>query len=120
MGKKRLIILIGIIIVCTGGVLAEKSLVDETNGSTHTQWEYGVYRARANYWSWQNLDRRVWSNELTTFLQRMGLKKLSFTKAESDTMELDLLNFLGEQGWELFLVREGAPGQMDFWFKRPK
>lgn len=133
MVRKRLIILIGIIIVCTGGVLAKKSLVEENSISTRTQWEYGVYRVGSGQHrhEWQNADKFIYGYTQEDFLGKMGLTKI-INKLGTITnqrltneylLDAEFLNHLGTQGWELVDVMDRGSGAIinrTFWFKRHK
>ncbi|NQT02907.1 MAG: hypothetical protein HQ580_12840 [Planctomycetes bacterium] len=133
MVKKRLIILIGVIIVCTGGVLAKRNLVEETDSSTHTQWEYGVYRIGVgrHQYEWQDADKRTYAKNQTSFLERMGLisiiKNLSIMsetpRLAEYVLDAEFINHLGTQGWELVDIVDKSSRAMvnrTFWFKRQK
>ena len=131
MVRKRLIILIGIIIVCTGGVLAKKSLVEENIISTRTQWEYGVYRIGVGQHrhEWQDADGYIYGYSQENFLGKMGLLKI-ISRLETITfqpneylMDAEFLNYLGTQGWELVDVMNRGSGAIingTFWLKRHK
>lgn len=131
MVRKRLIILIGIIIVCTGGVLAKKSLVEENIISTRTQWEYGVYRIGVGQHrhEWQDADGYIYGYSQENFLGKMGLLKI-INRLETITfqpneylMDAEFLNYLGTQGWELVDVMDRGSGAIinrTFWLKRHK
>ncbi len=131
MVRKRLIILIGIIIVCTGGVLAKKSLVEENIISTRTQWEYGVYRIGVGQHrhEWQDADGYIYGNSKENFVGKMGLlkiinrlKTITFQPNEY-LMDAEFLNYLGTQVWELVDVMDRGSGAIinrTFWLKRHK
>ena len=128
MTKKPLIILTVIVIACAGGVLAQRSRGQQADASNVTRWEYGVYRGRVYrngeyLWSWQDAKGRFYRSHLRQFLTEMGLDQKAVDAApdsEADTLELDLLNALGEKGWELFWTRQEKDGSWFFLFKRPK
>ena len=123
MVRKRLIILIGIIIVCTGGVLAKKSLVEENIISTRTQWEYGVYRIGVGQHrhEWQDADGYIYGYSQEDFLGKMGLLKIinrlkritEQPRTNEYLMDAEFLNYLGTQGWELvdihFILNKQEP-----------
>ncbi len=133
MVRKRLIILIGIIIVCTGGVLAKKSVVEENNSSTRTQWEYGVYRicVGQHRLEWQDADGYIYGYSQEDFLGKMGLLKIINIlkritvqpRTNEYLMDAEFLNYLGTQGWELVDTMDRGSGAIVnriFWLKRHK
>jgi len=128
MTKRYLIILIVIVIVCAAAVLAQRNVVQQADTSTQTRWEYGVYRGHVYrdgeyLWSWQDATGRFYRTHMRQFLVEMGLNDSAVdavADSEADTLELDLLNALGEKGWELFWTRQEKDGSWFFLFKRPK
>jgi hypothetical protein len=134
MVRKRLIILIGIIIVCTGGVFAKRSLIEKSDDETHAQWEYGVYRVGVSSYryEWQGADKRAYGKSKIDFLNKMGRVSIinelqTMTDARPMTLEYAFdtlfLNYLGTQGWELVDTLDrgsGAIANRTFWLKRHK
>ena len=133
MVRKRLFILIGIIIVCTGGVLAKKSVVEENIISTRTQWEYGVYRVRVGQhrYEWQDAVGYIYGYSQENFFGKMGLLKIidrlktmsNQPRTNEYLLDAEFFNHLGTQGWELVDTMDRSSGAIinrTYWFKRHK
>jgi len=121
--RRNLSILIGIIVVCTGIVLAQKHGVQEAQTSNHTQWEYGRYRAlmpgnEGRAWSWQDANGLTRLNDVRQFAAEMGVDNRDMDTM--DKLDVQLMNALGEKGWELLWIRQEPDASWSLWFKRPK
>jgi len=95
------------------------------------KWEYGVYRVGGFYsYEWQGPRRRTYAQTQRVFLEKMGLASIlinlqSLTDAPQDSLEyvgeVEFLNYLGSQGWEMIFLTDRGPGAVPnktFWFKR--
>ena len=114
MRRKTLALLMVLTVGCTAGLLAGAG-----PSRPHTaQWEYAVYRSWGHWHQWQTPDTDISIRGLPEFLKEVGLKDAK----DERTVEMELANHFGKQGWELTQI--APPGQdqpmWSFWFKRPK
>ena len=114
MNRQALILLAMIAIGCTAGLLAGTGPV----ATRPPQWEYAVYRSIGNRYQWQTPDAEISILGLDDFLREVGLKEVMSQR----TVETELVNHFGKQGWELIQMSPPGEGRATwvFWFKRPR
>jgi len=102
-------ILLGLLALgSTAALLADVERAPEAT----TRWEYAVYRSLGNRHQWQTPDAEIFANNLPDFCKQLGVK----APASRATIEIELANHFGAQGWEL--VQTDTNGTSAFWFKR--
>ncbi len=124
-------ILLVAVVVCAGGLAARRDSAGSV-GSAGIRWEYGVFRIGGRYpYEWQDASGRTYGRTVELFLEKMGLSAVEAKlRSRKDapistleyTAELELLNHLGAQGWELVVLADRGPAGIPnrtFWFKRP-
>ena len=80
-------------------------------GEGGARWEYGVIRGDP-VWKWYGPSGSVDVGSGSEFARLMG----AAYSAKAETFEANVLNSLGEQGWELVT----APEKSKYVFRRPK
>ena len=114
MNRQALILLAILTVSCTAVLLAGAG-----PAATRTpQWEYAVYRSIGNRYQWQTPDAEISIHGLDDFLREVGLKDVMSLR----TVETELVNHFGKQGWELIQMSPPGEGRATwvFWFKRPR
>ena len=101
MKRTTLVGLMVLTVGCTAGLLAGAG----PSRPHTTQWEYAVYRSWHQWHQWQTPDTDISIRGLPEFLKAVGLKD---AKTER-TVEMELANHFGSQGWELTEI--APPGQ---------
>ena len=117
------ITLMAVLTVFAVSVLLGKATAGDTSGSGRPQWQYAVFYQSRGSCDWQEPGRRI-KGIPASFFRDMGLPGGVENDVRTGTLEVKLLNRLGEQGWELVCVVDG-PGPHAFyghafWFKRRK
>jgi hypothetical protein len=114
MKRKTLAVLMVLTVGCTAGLLAGAG----PSRPHTTQWEYAVYRSIGNRYQWQTPDAEISIRGLDDFLREVGLKEVMSLR----TVEAELVNHFGKQGWELIQMSPPGEGRATwvFWFKRPR
>lgn len=85
-----------------------------------TPWEYGIYTQATGNYDWQDATRRVQATNPTDFFARMGFPTGIEVDARTGRIPALMLNYLGQQGWELVDVRTIDARRDTYWFKRPR
>jgi hypothetical protein len=109
MERKYLLVLGLALVVSTGGVLAGRSPVAHKG----QQWEYGVFEL-GQEWIWCAPGVLVRTESQRDFAVEMKLNTYG-----NPVGTLQVVNHLGEQGWELVEFSE-CPDISTYWFKRPR
>jgi hypothetical protein len=105
--RYRWLIVVGIV----GTIVAVLAAGNAGRGQGSARWEYGVFRGDP-VWSWYGPSGPVAVGSGSEFARLMGAAYS--TKAEA--FEANVLNSLGEQGWELVT----APEKSKYVLRRPK
>lgn len=83
------------------------------------QWEYGLYIESPGNFEWHVAADHIRATNANFFFERMGFPTGVEVSARTGRVQPLLLNYLGQQGWEL--VEVAVDSRRDtFWFKRPK
>lgn len=109
-------------ILCSAGVLFLTAFLLGANPGPRaaTQWEYGIYTELAVFYEWQETGRRVQATNPTIFFEKMGLPPEVEGDARTGRVRAKVLNYLGQQSWELIQVQSAENNRDVYWFKRPK
>jgi hypothetical protein len=114
MNRQALILLAILMVSSTAVLLAGAGPA----ASRAPQWEYAVYRSIGSRYQWQTPDAEISVRGLDDFLREVGLKEVMSDR----TVETELINHFGKQGWELIQMSPPGEGRATwvFWFKRPR
>ena len=99
------------IAIAIAAVLAAGAASNAGRGQGATRWEYGVFRGDP-VWSWYGPSGWVDQVNSQDFARAMGA---AYSTKEAAT-EANVLNSLGEQGWEIVAVAERSK----YILRRPK
>ena len=114
MNRQALIMVAVLMAGCAAGLLAGTGPAAPRT----PQWEYAVYRSIGNRYQWQTPDAEISVYGLEGFLREVGLREVMSQR----TVETELVNHFGKQGWELIQMSPPGEGRATwvFWFKRPR
>ena len=120
MNKVKILILLSLTVLVTGGVVR----LSGSTGPAYVQWEYGVYRVgySKQKYEWQTEDYYAYGKTQQELLNKIKVKIRKRTKAEHGFDAL-FLNGLGTQGWELIDTTDRGTGPVVnriFWLKRER
>lgn len=114
---RRSLIILGMLVVVCGVVLPDPTV---PSVGERAKWEYGVYTEFRGNYDWQDAQRRVRATNRTFFFERMGFPADIEVRTNTGRAQALLLNYIGQEGWELVDVVV-APGAREiYWFKRPQ
>jgi len=108
--KYKWLVVVGIMVAIVA-VLAAGAAGNAGRGQQSVRWEYGVFRADP-VWSWYGPSGWVDQVNSQDFARAMGAAYSTKVAAT----EANVLNSLGEQGWELVAVTERSK----YILRRPK
>lgn len=108
-------------IACGIGILVTAALLvgAEPAAREAAKWEYAMYVESPGNFEWHGAVSHVRATTATFFFERMGFPPDIEVSARSGRIQPVLLNYLGQQGWELVEIT-GEPAREVFWFKRPR
>jgi len=108
--RYRWLVIVGIVVAMVG-VLVAGMAGNAERGQGPVRWQYGIFRGDP-VWNWYGPSGSVDVSSGSEFARLMGTAYS--TKAEA--FEANVLNSLGEQGWELVT----APEKNKYVLRRPK
>ena len=81
-----------------------------------TRWEYGRFRYTPNQtdWSWRSGGERITGDAITLYRKLEGPQR----PVSNDIWYGEVVSALGQQGWEVQMMRDYEGGS-EVWFKRP-
>jgi hypothetical protein len=83
------------------------------------QWEYGMYIESPGNFEWHTAATHIRGTNANFFFERMGFPTDIEVSARTGRVQPLLLNYLGQQGWELVEAAIDS-GRSTYWFKRPR
>ncbi len=110
------------VVVCGIALLFAATLLVGANPAPRepTRWEYGIYAESLGSFEWRQGTQRVFGTNPTYFFEQMGFPTPLEVRSNTGQQPAVLLDYLGQQGWEL-VNASVAHGQRDlYWFKRPR
>jgi hypothetical protein len=108
-------------VVCGVGMVLLATLLMGANPGPRatTPWEYGIYIESPGNYEWQNASQKVRATNPTFFFERMGFPTGIEVDARTGRVQTMVLNYLGQQGWELVDIVSDGPRDV-YWLKRPR
>ena len=85
-----------------------------------TRWEYGIYTESPGNFEWRQGNQRAQATNPTVFFEQMGFPTPIEVRTNTGQQQALLLNYLGQQGWELVEVAVTTGQDQIYWFRRPK
>jgi hypothetical protein len=116
-------ILMAVLAVFSASILVARATAGGARGLRRPQWQYAVFYQGPGACDSHEPGKRV-NGIPASFFREMGLPGGVENDVRTGTLEAKLLNRLGEQGWELVCIADGAGRRAfyhrAFWFKRAK
>ncbi len=108
------VVLIVVTLAAAATVFALRSVAQPTSAPSHARWEYASFLRSDEAAVWQAPDGSAVPPDVFGVYDKLGGKLLRDKVANTQ-----VLNLVGQQGWELVAVTHQPGPEMTYWFKRP-